>query len=68
MSNHTHSTSPTGCPICSGQVNKTRSERIHHCSTVHDDKYDYSLWPDEIYAKTKDRAIKYVCGNCKGDL
>lgn len=62
MSNHTHSTSPTGCPICSGKVNKTRSERIHHCSTVHDDKYDYSLWPDEISAKTKVETICKTCG------
>lgn len=41
--NHTHKTSPQGCPKCTGKVPWTKDRFISEAQLVHFDKYDYSL-------------------------
>lgn len=61
LTNHTHKSSPTGCPICSGKLLKSTEERIRQSKIVHGDKYDYSLWPDHVNAKT---IVTTLCKLC----
>lgn len=39
-----------GCPFCSHSMRKTKSDRVKQARSVHGDKYDYSLWPDDVKA------------------
>lgn len=63
MSNHTHSTKPTGCPVCSGRKQLTLGQRVIQSKKVHGDKYDYSMWPTNVNAKTIVTTICKICGN-----
>lgn len=61
LSNHTHITRPTGCPICADKYVKSREERIAQATSVHGDKYDYSLWPEKLLAGTM---VETLCKAC----
>lgn len=50
--------SGNGCDKCGIEATYTgKQARLDRCSKVHDGKYDYSLWPDKVTAKTKVRII-----------
>lgn len=51
VSNHIYQSN--GCPECNGTIKKSVQEWKLKCSEVHDGKYDYSLWPNDITTKTK---------------
>lgn len=61
LSNHTHITNPTGCPVCSNKITKSRDQRIAQAVAQHGDKYDYSLWPNITKANT---LVKTLCKAC----
>lgn len=61
MSNHTHKTTPTGCPECSHTRQPTRNERVANAIEVHGAKYDYSLWPSEVSASTLVETLCIAC-------
>lgn len=51
--------SGSGCNECGISRTYTgRQKRLDRCSEVHDGKYDYSLWPETVTAKSK---VEIVC-------
>lgn len=42
-----------GCSSCAGIKTLTLSERTSHAMSIHNGKYDYSLWPEYITSKHK---------------
>ena len=47
-----HINSGSGCPGCFGTPRKDKHRRVSEAKKVHGDKYDYSLWPEIMHART----------------
>lgn len=51
--------SGNGCPRCGVECTYTgKQKRLDRCRETHDNKYDYSLWPAKVTAKTK---VTIIC-------
>lgn len=56
LGNHSYG---RGCLECGVESTYTgKQKRLDRCREVHDNKYDYSLWPDRVTAKSK---VKIIC-------
>lgn len=53
-----HCVGGRGCATCAGTKRLTKHQRIKQSKNVHGDKYDYSLWPEDITALS---LVKTVC-------
>ena len=61
MSNHIHKSKPQGCKFCN--KNYTKEDFIKKSSIIHNNKYDYSLIPENIKSNIKISIICPIHGN-----